>query len=185
MAVTGDFRKLEDLIRRTRSLGDRRFRAEMSQQLGHEALALTQNCFEAERDPYGRRWPPLKNPGRRRRGGRILRDTARLVSSINMQSSHASFRLQTSVRYAAIHNFGGSVGRSRGQFNYHRRKGRKAGRFVRAGTVGAKVSYAKPYSIGIPRRMFIPEPGRIPPRWQAAFIRTGRGVFRDYFGGVR
>lgn len=58
-------------------------------------------------------WAGLKNPGKRRLGGQVLIDSARLKNSITPRADANSAIVGTNVKYAAIHQFGGMAGRGR------------------------------------------------------------------------
>lgn len=73
------------------------------------ALASIRHNFTVGGRPQ--RWAPLKNPRQEGRGGRgkILIRTGALQSSIEGRTNPTSVVLETSLKYAAIHQFGGTV----------------------------------------------------------------------------
>jgi phage virion morphogenesis protein len=70
----------------------------------------TEDNFAAESGPLGK-WPALKNPGERRKGGKILQDTGRLAASVTPFWSAAEAGIGSNAVYAAIHQLGGKAGR--------------------------------------------------------------------------
>lgn len=81
--------------------------APMLDDLGMQWLTLTQDRFEAERDPDGGKWQPTQ------RGGAILRDTNRLYQSLTYEVHADGVAVGSNVVYSAIHQFGGQAGRGR------------------------------------------------------------------------
>ncbi|MBK6402087.1 MAG: phage virion morphogenesis protein [Rhodocyclaceae bacterium] len=64
--------------------------------------------FAAESGPLGK-WPALKNPGERRKGGKILQDTGRLAASLHSWATADEAGVGVSAIYAAIHQLGGQT----------------------------------------------------------------------------
>jgi phage virion morphogenesis protein len=141
------------------------FKAKLYKQLSLEALALVSECFEGERDPYGRKWKPLKNPRGRRIGGMILSDTARLKNGFRASSSADNFTISSRVAYAAIHQYGGTITRKAGSRTKLVIAREASGRF-RKGAKGRRVTttFGAGTSV-IPARPFLPSQGDMGPRW--------------------
>ena len=85
--------------------------------IGQTLVAATDLAFRSQKDPWGQAWKPLAAStlrGRRKGKGsgsdKILRDTGRLSNSITYRAERASVQVGTNVIYAAIHQFGGSIG---------------------------------------------------------------------------
>lgn len=68
----------------------------------------TEDNFAAEAGPLGK-WPALKNPGERRKGGKILQDTGRLAASLHSWATADEAGVGVSAIYAAIHQLGGQT----------------------------------------------------------------------------
>jgi phage gpG-like protein len=99
--VRGDDEKVKRLIRKLDDAATRRFRAELNTVMGTAAVGLVQDCFRFSRDPYGRRYKPLKY-----RKGQPLRDTNRLMNSTSRSATSASFVISTNVAYGSFHQQG-------------------------------------------------------------------------------
>lgn len=72
--------------------------------IGRQVKTNVELGFVGGRDPYGRPWAAL-----RARQGQPLRDTGRLMGSIDYRVSSDSVEIGTNVRYAPLHQFGGTV----------------------------------------------------------------------------
>lgn len=156
MPVVGDFKRLEALARGLAALKGAASKRALHRALSQEGLNQVAECFEGERDPYGRPWKP------NRRGGRILRDTGRLLNSRSARVTAAGFELTFAAVYAAIHNFGGTIVPRAGgwlTFPYATQRG---GKKRRGG-------WAKVRSVTIPRRQFVPDAPNLGPIWLPAF----------------
>jgi phage virion morphogenesis protein len=80
--------------------------------VGQLLRASIQRNFEQGGRPQG--WIRLSPATlKKRRGSKILVDTARLKNSIKVQASSDRVVVGTNVVYAAIHHFGGQAGRGR------------------------------------------------------------------------
>jgi phage virion morphogenesis protein len=111
-------------------------------------LTSTQQRFERETGPDGKKWQALSPRTANARAGRgrkvrgadhILRDTLRLYQSLTTLSDATSATIGTNVVYAGIHQFGGTIQQAeRSQkLSLKRIRGKKGVRFVKAGTKGA------------------------------------------------
>lgn len=74
-------------------------------QLSEELIDLTDDCFDAETDPYGAKWAPLKRP-RPRGGNKILQDTRILKNSFHVVPKSLLIEVSNSVQYASYHQYG-------------------------------------------------------------------------------
>lgn len=75
-------------------------------EIGAMLVTSTQTRFEAERDPGGRAWEPLRH-----RSGPILRLSGRLYKSLTYAVGTRQVEVGTNVPYARIHQLGGKAGR--------------------------------------------------------------------------
>lgn len=107
--------------------------------------------FRDQHDPDGTPWEPLKRP---RPGGLILRDTGVLMASVTAAGVGSidelwarGLRVGTSIDYAGIQNFGGTIEHKAGPRKLKYRKGKRKGT-----TVSQQV---KSYSVTIPARRFL------------------------------
>ena len=105
-------------VRRTlANLGERaRNLAPAFREIGTGIVDEARLGFKESKDPYGTPWQRLKASTikRRRKGSsQPLLDTGRLRNSIAFRLVGNGVEVGTSVRYAAIHQFGGKAGRGR------------------------------------------------------------------------
>ncbi len=79
-------------------------------EIGEAMILSTQERAAAEQSPDGTAWPKL-NPGyaAAKRGGSMLRETGRLLSSLSRKVDGNRVVVGTNVIYAAIHQFGGTI----------------------------------------------------------------------------
>lgn len=101
--VTGDFAKLGELMKQLATLPE--VRREVLTVLAEDSRTRIDEGFAASRSPEGASWRPLER-ARRRGPGRPLLDTGRLRASINYHVTSEGFVVQTSVIYAATHQYG-------------------------------------------------------------------------------
>ena len=99
-ALTGDFKILDDWIDILETAGDDMMEF-VQQSMAEEFLALIDEGFQKERDPYGRRWPKKQ----RYDGRKVLHGpTRRLRSGWHIvNADRDSFEVWPSVDYAAPH----------------------------------------------------------------------------------
>jgi len=123
---------------------------------------IMQNAVEENFAQEGRpKWTPLRAATLARRGnkgdGKILQVTGRLVNSIMGRYDDNSAIVGTNVRYAAIHQFGGTIKQKArtGVVHYFQRHG-NGQRFSRENGAhyGMKRDH-KAYSITMPARPFL------------------------------
>lgn len=109
--------------------------------------------FNKEQSPNGQKWEPLAESTKRRkkrhkRGQmKILHDTGELRRSIAYEAGNNSVKVGSVLKYARIHQFGGTVEVSRlGQY----KRNHKNHRFKRKGN-----SYSYSHKVTIPARPFL------------------------------
>lgn len=153
-----DLKQLQKQLKLVQSPG---FKRKLLKQLAVEGLNQVAISFDKEQDPYGNGWKPWA-PGTaaKRRGGKILTDTARLRNSFRATSSAETFTISTRVAYAAIQNYGGKPKRRARQSVL----GARAGRGVMHRPSGANLG-----RVGIPARPYLPAHGKLGTRWSKAF----------------
>lgn len=137
---------------------------------------ITEDAFGKQASPFGAVWKALnKSTLKARRGGgagaQILQDTGQLAASITATSDATSATLTAGKKYAAIHQFGGTIQRPAYSKQVRHRTDRK-GALLRAsagfggkGLIFARDSHknaltrffeVKGYSVTIPARPFLP-----------------------------
>lgn len=103
--ITIDDTALRGALRNLAGLGDDLARP--LREIGDYLVAETTFRFEAETAPSGLPW---KKSGRARaQGGQTLSDSGRLKQSITRRVAGKELLVGTNVRYAAIHQFGGTI----------------------------------------------------------------------------
>jgi len=161
MTVQGDTKALQQLRARIGKVRSPEFKKRVSNVVGHEALSLVLEGFEASKDPYGVRWKGLKT-----RTGQPLLDTGRLRNSINVRPIDGGFKLATDVKYAPLHQHGGVVVPRRA----------RALRFM----VGGKPVFAA--RVKVPARPFLPDNRGLPRAWAKAFHAIATDFIRAELG---
>ena len=150
----------------------------LSESIGRALIVEIQLEFQSSRDPYGRPWAPITH-----RSGQPLLDTGRLRNSFTFSASENSVALGTNVKYAAVHQFGGSrTVAARVRTNFYNRKGNRfsSKRFKNqrswTGTIPA-------HQIGITARPMLPTESRgIGSKWSAAIDAVAKKWMRKNFG---
>jgi phage gpG-like protein len=147
--------------------------------IGSDIVADSALRFRGSRDPYGVPWRPLARStvARRRKGSsQPLLDTGRLRSSISYRLlGSTGVEVGTNVRYAAIHQFGGTISFAARSIRVRLRK--VGGRTVFAkdkhsrGVVTKWGTNSTGWSVTIPARPFIATASRGLPREYGEFIR--------------
>lgn len=148
-------------------------------------LAETERNFATESGPTGP-WPKLKNPDKRRKGGKILQDTGRLAASVTPFHSATEAGIGSNVAYAAIHQLGGDIQRAAHSMRVRHRTDAKGelirtGRFKGKGLVFAKDSHKRAltrwfevsaHQVSIPARPYMPvgPGGQLQERTRTAII---------------
>jgi phage virion morphogenesis protein len=174
---SGNLKKLMDGLAKTVRP---QFRRDIMAGVAEESLELAQRCFHNGADPYGVSWKPSKTSRRERRAGgakrkgpgQILRETNRLLGSIRRGNvSSGSFTLATNVRYAAVHQFGGTITQGN-RTNAHRQRGARKGQFIKKSsnrTRSMRVSFTAAHSWRMPRRAFFPDSRGLPDSWSRRY----------------
>lgn len=130
--------------------------------IGGGLVASTQQRFESETDPQGRKWKPLARSTIRKKKGdtRILRQRGQLLQSLTHNATPSYLEVGTNVVYAGIHQFGGTIEQAARQqrATFVRSKSGRL-RFAKAST-RAKSRVVKPIAIGahtvtIPARPYL------------------------------
>ncbi len=175
---------LTDLRKRMAGIASPEFKRRMSANLAEEARTQTSNGFHKQRDPYGKKWAPLKS-----RDGMILQDTGRMAASVSTVSTERGFRIDIPVTYAAPHQYGAKA---------HARRGGaipqgKRGRFISRRKAAASKTKAQRVAVfgaythgGIPQRQMIPmaSTGGLGPIWTRAFNETAKGLLDSHARGA-
>lgn len=155
LKIVYDFSDLEaslaELIARTEKR-----RPLMGTLAAHMAYAVEENFLRQGR-PEWQGWSPQY--ARQRAGGKILQKSGRLAKSIVQQSDNHSATVGTNVRYARIHQEGGTINiAARSQRSYHRqrRDGSVDNRFARKSRANfAQWNTIGAYKITMPARPFL------------------------------
>lgn len=100
--IDGDFKKLEALEEKLDYAASDNARTELYHKVGEKALALVQDGFHKETDPYGSNWAAKKYQN----GRKILVDSGTLQSSFEMESSPEGFTIRNDTPYAGYHQSG-------------------------------------------------------------------------------
>lgn len=169
-SIRGQYRALRRLHQALGSVSDPQFRRELSRGLGAAALKQYSDGFRKGRDPYGKKWAPLKL-----RRGKPLLDTGRMRASAAIHVRGTSgFELVVTASYASTHQYGA-----------------KNIRPVRARMLAWKVRGKKRWyfakRVTVPRRQMLPErsTGGLGPTWRKAFQREAKAQVREHFKRVR
>lgn len=161
---------------------------------------ITEDAFAKQASPFGPAWQALaKSTLKARKGGgagaRILQDSGQLASSITATSDGNSATLTAGKKYAAIHQFGGTIQRPAYSIKVRHRTDRK-GNLLRTkgfnglGLIFAKDSHknaltrwfeVKGSSVTIPARPFLPidRAGNLAPAVRGRIVR----ILQDHLLG--
>lgn len=184
-------RTLQRLGERARNL------APMFAQIGSGIVDEARLGFRASRDPYGVPWHKLaaSTIKRRRKGSsQPLLDTGRLRNSIAWRLVGDGVEVGTNLRYAAIHQFGGTIAHAARSIRVRLRSVRvkrddgsvyTATRFAKARHKHAVEKWGTNHAgwgVTIPARPFIATPERGLPRAYGEIIRDA--VNRHFAGGT-
>jgi len=175
---------LPDLRKRMAGVTSSAFKMRMSRNLAEEARTQTSNGFQRQRDPYGKKWAPLKY-----RVGDILQKSGRMAASVATVAHARGFRIDIPVTYAAPHQYGARAhGRRGGAIPQNKRgrfvsRRRAASTKARAQRVALFGGYTHP---GLPQRQMIPmaSTGGLGPIWTRAFNETAKGLLDSYARGA-
>lgn len=140
----------------------------VNEQLAEEALELIREGFENSTDPYGAAWEPLVL-----RDGKPLEDTGRMKAAWFRQSATArGFSVANGTAYAKFHQGGTGIYGPRGE----RIKPIRA-KVLRLGKTGMVARSVR----GTPKRLMVPERGRLPEKWKRRFQETAQEVLTEIF----
>lgn len=158
---SGDFAKLDELVRKLQGIPKLKARAVNIVAEGMKDLVL--ECFEDETDPYGVKWAANW------RGGEVLADKG------TMKASVYSFGIGTSATvglwqwYASVHQ-SGKVIHAKHKYPLHFK-------------VGNKDYYAR--TVKIPMRMMVPvDVLGLPPAWQRELETEVQDLLDAHFAGL-
>lgn len=197
MGASGDFKELRALRARLTGFGGSGFWMTMSRALAETARERVKESFQQSMDPYGRHWKASWH----RRGpdkggfktiGQILRDRGILFKSLAPTNISAQgFAISTTVKYAAIHNWGGTITLPyQERANFHGRNGRFLKHSAVSKSIAAKYSGKKgkafrasiaihgARSFRMPKRQYMPDGNRVGPIWRKAFFQTARRIVK-------
>lgn len=107
-SLSGDWAKLDRVLKR--AAGPGAF-GRATKRIAEHGVSSTKLRFQDQKDPQGRPWIPSDRV--LTRGGKTLVDTARLRNSITGKSDAAQAEWGTNVVYAATHQYGRVIRRSR------------------------------------------------------------------------
>lgn len=115
--------------------------------------------FKTSRSPGGAPWLPLKH-----RIGQPLRDTGRLLRSITFKATAKDVTIGTNLKYAPLHQFGGTVRAKNAPFLVFK---------TMKGTPAEATIFAR--KVKVPARPFLPldRAGNVqfPPTWSQSVLR--------------
>ena len=151
--------------------------------VGRVLKTRVQQGFVSGTDPYGHAWLPLK-----RRKGSPLRDTGRLMNSIDYRVEASSVFVGTNVVYAAVHQFGADIEQASYAIKQRLRTNKKGellrqeghrnlARYAKSShkLVREVVAIVPAHTTHIPPRPFMPAEG-LPEDWRADVVQA----FNDY-----
>lgn len=182
----GVLRALDNLAQFTRDARP------LLERIGNDIASETELAFADSRSPFGETWKPLAKStiaGRRKKSDVPLVDSGTLKNSIQSQIV-GPYRVEigTALRYARIHNEGGTINFPPRSFLTRLRKttvdGKTRVRFAKDSqkrvVSTARGTNSSGWSVTIPQRQFLPI-DRLPPRYEA-MIRAaiGDAVFRVF-----
>ena len=105
--MQGDWSKFRNQLNKLAKINYKK----MHEQIGEALVANAQLRFRDQVDPEGRPWPK----GHKSRGQTLTR-TARLSSSITHKATAKQVEYGTNVKYARIHQFGGTIRAKKAKF---------------------------------------------------------------------
>ncbi|MFP4137479.1 MAG: phage virion morphogenesis protein [Halomonas sp.] len=122
-------------------------RRAVHREIGRRMQTRIKMCFRTSTSPYGEHWPsPVL------RQGAPLRDTGRLMGSIDYLADAEQVQIGTNVRYAPTHQYGATIRP-------------KNVRWLKFADAQGGAIFAK--EVTIPQRRFLPDEG-LPESWQAS-----------------
>lgn len=155
LKVSGDFRGLERIERKLREAADAK--RDILKALEEEAINQVHESFDGQRDPYGAGWASTI------RGGKILRDTGGLKSSLFRKRGSDSFTIGFAKMYAAVHQFGATI-----------KAKTPRGLLFKIGD-----RWARKQSVRIPARPMVPSGSRgLPGPWLVEFKKAATAALK-------
>lgn len=103
ITLDGDWSKLKRHLHRLVRVNFTGLHKEIGQQL----VTSTQQRFKTETGPDGKKWP--RSLRARAEGGQTLSDTRRLRNSVTSRARPDRVEVGTNVKYARIHQLGGTI----------------------------------------------------------------------------
>lgn len=173
VSLTGADASLRGLIEKTKKIAKADGLRVLSGRLAGDAKRLVAQSFASSTSPDGEAWAPLKA-----RRGQPLVKSGRLSRSIKSSHTSKGFTLSTSVRYAAVHQFGAET---KARFQARTRAGRFKSRKAAERQKSGKVLVGRVSGATIPARPFFPGDS-LPDSWRARFGQTTREFFQEHFG---
>lgn len=107
-----DTREIEQKLSELQSLVGGRSLRPVMREIAHCVRLATEKNFDTEGARLGQRWKPSKRAlkqGGKKRSGKTLQDTGRLVKSITSKVGRDYAVVGTNVEYGPIHQFGGTI----------------------------------------------------------------------------
>lgn len=87
-------------------------RRELSKKLAADALRMTLEGFRRQQNPYGKAWRGLsERTKQRKKSSKALLDTGNLRGSIVAVPVDNGFKVETTVDYAGVHQYGSRDGK--------------------------------------------------------------------------
>lgn len=165
--LTGDFAELQRFQKQLEKASETT--RILSANLAEATIELIREGFEHSKDPYGKKWEPLKL-----RSGQPLRDTGGLQASWHKKNvTMHGFSIASGKDYAQFHQGGTGIhGPKRTRI-----KPVKARALRFPGPNG--VIFAKSVA-GVPRRRMVPD-RTLPARWRDRYVRTAEEVLTELF----
>jgi phage gpG-like protein len=157
MGFSGDFQKLHSLIAGLRRLSRPAMRSAVNKKLGEKALALVEEGFRRGLSPEGKPWKVPYG------GGVPLMRTGALYRSLTLRSDQRGFSISSPLVYAAIQNFGGIIRAKAAPYLVFK--------------IGNR--WSKKKQVRIPKKQFLPTPGRIPRAWAREFKELTNGMMLE------
>lgn len=171
MPLRGSFAGLRALRARVDAAGQPAFRAELGRILGVAGMKQLADEFKGSRDPYGKKWEPLRH-----RQGKPLLDTGRMAASVAVKPRVDGFDLVMTASYAPFHQYGVR--------NKPRRRDAR-GRFSRPEMRDRRGRILRRFLV--PQRQMLPmdSTGGLGPIWERAFQRQSISYLRAFFARRR
>lgn len=98
--MEGDWKKLQEAMKKAGNINYQK----LHKQIGEALAANTQLRFVDQVDPKGNKWKKGHKTS-----GQTLTKTTRLSSSVTYNATKRQVEVGTNVKYAAIHQFGGTI----------------------------------------------------------------------------